>query len=55
MLEADGIILGSPTYFADIATEMKAPIYRSGYVAKANDDMFKLKVGAGIVAARRAG
>ena len=55
MLEADGIILGSPTYFADITTEMKALIDRSGYVAKANDDMFKRKVGAGIVVARRAG
>ena len=55
MLEADGIILGSPTYFADITTEMKALIDRSGYVAKANNDMFKRKVGAGIVVARRAG
>ena len=24
MLEADGIILGSPTYFADVSAEMKA-------------------------------
>ena len=55
MLGADAIILGSPTYFADITTEMKALIDRAGYVAKANDDMFKRKVGAGIVVARRAG
>jgi len=55
MLEADGIVLGSPTYFSDITTEMKALIDRSGYVAKANNDMFKRKVGAGIVVARRAG
>jgi multimeric flavodoxin WrbA len=55
MLEADGIILASPTYFADITTELKALIDRSGYVAKANDDMFRRKVGAAVVAARRAG
>lgn len=28
MLEADGIILGSPTYFTDVSTEMKALIDR---------------------------
>lgn len=55
MLEADGIILGSPTYFSDVSTEMKALIDRSGYVAKANDNMLKRKVGAGVVAARRGG
>ena len=55
MLEADGIILGSPTYFADVSTEMKALIDRAGLVAKANGDMFKRKVGAAVVAVRRAG
>ncbi|MGD8499218.1 MAG: flavodoxin family protein [Phycisphaerales bacterium] len=55
MLEADGIILGSPTYFADVTTEMKALIDRAGYVARANSDMLKRKVGAAVVAVRRAG
>jgi multimeric flavodoxin WrbA len=55
MLEADGIILASPTYFADITPEMKALIDRAGYVARANDSMFRRKVGAAIVVARRAG
>lgn len=55
MLEADGIILASPTYFADISPEMKALIDRSGFVAKANQDMFRRKVGAGIIAVRRGG
>ncbi len=55
MLEADGIILGSPVYFSDVTTEMKALIDRTGYVARANSDMLRRKVGAGIVAARRAG
>jgi len=55
MLEADGIILGSPTYFADVTAEIKALIDRSGFVAKMNDNMFKRKVGASVVAARRGG
>jgi multimeric flavodoxin WrbA len=55
MLEADGIILGSPTYFANVSSEMKALIDRAGLVAKANGDMFKRKVGAAVVAVRRAG
>lgn len=55
MREADGIILGSPTYFTDVSTEMKALIDRAGYVAKANNDMLRRKVGAGVVAVRRAG
>ncbi|HSB30588.1 MAG TPA: flavodoxin family protein [Candidatus Sulfobium mesophilum] len=55
MIEADGILLGSPTYFADVSAAMKALIERSGMVSRANDDMLRRKVGAGIVAARRAG
>ena len=55
MQEAQGIILGSPTYFADVSTEMKALIDRAGLVAKMNDEMFRRKVGAGVVAARRGG
>jgi multimeric flavodoxin WrbA len=55
MLEADGIILASPTYFADVTAEMKALIDRAGYVAMANPDMLKRKVGAAVVAIRRAG
>jgi len=52
---ANGIILGSPTYFADLTPELKALIDRSGFVGKANGDMFKRKVGAAVVAVRRAG
>ncbi len=55
MIEADGIILASPTYFADISPELKALIDRAGMVAKANDDLFKRKIGAAIIAVRRAG
>jgi multimeric flavodoxin WrbA len=55
MIEADGIILGSPTYFADVTTETKALIDRAGFVARANSFMFKRKIGAAVVAVRRAG
>ena len=55
MLEADGIILGSPTYFANVSTEMKALIDRAGMVSRANGDMLARKVGAAVVAVRRCG
>ncbi|MDH3359665.1 MAG: flavodoxin family protein [Desulfobulbaceae bacterium] len=55
MQEADGILLGSPTYFADMSASMKALIERCGMVSRANDDMFKRKLGASVVAVRRAG
>ncbi|MDD4909000.1 MAG: flavodoxin family protein [Candidatus Omnitrophica bacterium] len=55
MLEADGMILGSPTYFADCTASIKALIERAGMVARANDDMFKRKLGAAVVAVRRSG
>ena len=55
ILDADGIILGSPTYFTDVSTEMKALIDRAGLVAKANGDMYRRKLGAAVVAMRRAG
>ena len=55
MLEADAIVLGSPTYFTDVTAEMKALIDRAGMVSRANDSMLRLKVGAAVVAARRAG
>ena len=55
MVEADGILLGSPTYFADVSAGMKALIERCGMVARANGDLYQRKVGAGVVAVRRAG
>lgn len=55
MLGAEGIILGSPVYFTDVTSEMKALIDRAGYVSRANDRMFKNKVAAAVVAVRRAG
>lgn len=55
MIAADGILLGSPTYFADVSAGMKALIERCGMVSRANGDLFRRKAGAGVVAVRRAG
>jgi multimeric flavodoxin WrbA len=55
MIEADGIILASPTYFSNITAEMKALIDRAGLVGTANGFLFARKTGAGVVAVRRAG
>jgi len=55
MIDADGILLGSPTYFADLSAGMKALIERCGMVARVNGSLLKRKVGAGVVAVRRAG
>lgn len=55
ILAADAVILASPTYFADVSATMKALIERAGMVARANSDMYKRKVGAAVVAVRRAG
>jgi multimeric flavodoxin WrbA len=55
MVAADAIILGSPTYFTDVSTEMKALLDRGGLVALANGGLFRGKIGAAVVAARRGG
>jgi multimeric flavodoxin WrbA len=55
MENADAILLGSPTYVADISPEIKALIDRACLVSKANGGMFRHKVGAAVVAVRRAG
>lgn len=55
MDSADAILLGSPTYFADVTAHMKALIDRAGMVAGVNDDMFRRKLGAAVVSVRRGG
>ncbi len=56
MREADAILLGSPVYVADITTNMKALLERATLVCRANGtDMFRRKLGAAVVAVRRAG
>ena len=56
MNEADGILIGSPTYFSNVSTEVKALIDRCGFVNKANEGkILRGKVGAAVVSVRRAG
>lgn len=55
MVAADAILLGSPTYFTDVSTEMKALLDRAGLVALANGGLFRGKIGAAVVAVRRGG
>lgn len=55
IVEADGVILGSPTYFGMMSPEMKALIDRAGFVCRASPDTLKYKVGAAVAVARRAG
>jgi Multimeric flavodoxin WrbA len=55
MAEADGLILGSPVYFADLTPELKALIDRAGFVAMFNKSFMRRKAGAAVVVARRAG
>ena len=55
MTAADAILLGSPAYFTDVSSEMKALIDRCGMVSQANGDMLQRKLGAAVVAVRRTG
>jgi multimeric flavodoxin WrbA len=55
MNDADGIILGSPVHYSSIAGTMKSFLDRAFRVAEASDSMLRHKVGAAVVAVRRAG
>ena len=55
MIDADAIILGSPTYFAAMTSEMKALIDRAGFVAGGNGRLFRRKIGAAVAVHRRGG
>jgi multimeric flavodoxin WrbA len=55
LVEADAMVLGSPTYFTDVSAELKALIDRSGLVSLANGGIFAGKIGAAVVAVRRGG
>ena len=55
LLAADGIILGSPVYSADVTSQMKAFIDRAGIVLAGKKGLFRHKVGAAVIAARRGG
>lgn len=55
MIDADAIIIGSPTYFADVSSEVKALIDRAGLVSLVNGSLLSRKAGAAVVAVRRGG
>lgn len=55
IVAADGVIIASPTYFADVSAETKAIIDRAGMVGRANPGLYSRKVGAAVVAVRRGG
>jgi multimeric flavodoxin WrbA len=55
MKAADAVIIGSPTYFADLTPEIKALIDRAGYLSMSDGGAMKRKVGAAVSAVRRAG
>lgn len=56
MVEADGIILGSPVYTADITSEMSALIARGALISHANGGgLLRHKVTAAVTAVRRGG
>lgn len=57
MVQADGIILGSPVYSANISANMQAFLERAAVVCDMNRELLggKHKVGAAVAAARRGG
>ncbi len=55
MIASDGIILGSPVYFSDLTAGIKGLIERAWMVGRTNGELWKRKVGAAVVAVRRAG
>ena len=52
---ADGILLGSPVYSADVTSNMKAFLERAGVVVATNPELLKYKVGASVSSVRRSG
>jgi len=55
MTAADGILLGSPTYVAGVSPEIKCLVDRACVVQRANGGLLRRKVGAAVIAVRRAG
>lgn len=55
MKKADGIVLGSPVYSANVSSSMQALIERSAVVIDMHPGLFKHKVGASLAVCRRLG
>ena len=55
MKQADGILLGSPVYSANISANMQALLERAAVVCDMNSGLMRHKAGAAVAAVRRAG
>jgi len=55
MLDADGMIIGTPVYYAGMNGALKSFLDRAFFVAAANGGLFRHKVGMALAAVRRAG
>jgi multimeric flavodoxin WrbA len=55
MIDADAIIIGTPTYFAGVTPEIKAFMDRAFFISKMNGDFFRQKLGAAVAVDRRSG
>jgi multimeric flavodoxin WrbA len=55
MVKADAVIIGSPVYYADLSAQAKALIDVAGYAIRGTGNPLKRKVGAAVIAVRRAG
>ena len=55
MMKVEAVIIGSPVYFSDATPEVKALIDVSGYASRAAGNIYRRKIGAAVVAVRRAG
>jgi multimeric flavodoxin WrbA len=55
IIEADGLVVGSPVYFGSATSQTISLLHRVGYIARNNGNPLCGKIGAPIVVARRAG
>lgn len=55
MKEADGILLGSPVYSANVSARMQAFLERAAVVCDTNPGLLARKAGAAVAVARRTG
>lgn len=55
VVQADGILLGSPVYSANVSANMQAFLERAAVVADQSPGLLKNKVGAAVAAVRRGG
>ena len=55
MCQADGLVIGSPVYYAGINGALKSFLDRAFFVIQSNGNCLRLKAGVAVVAVRRGG